>query len=60
MHLVRSALEQQLTPELRARRDQLEVQLAELRGRKAKLAEDKYLAELEKLLVAIAELYQGT
>jgi hypothetical protein len=36
------------------------VQLAELRGRKAKLAEDKYLAELEKLLVAIAELYQGT
>lgn len=60
MHLVRSAQEQQLTPERRAQRDRLEVELAELRGRKAKLKEENYLAELEKLLIAIAELYDGT
>lgn len=60
MHLVRSAQEQQLTAERRARRDRLEVELAELRGRKAQLAEEQYLAELEKLLVAVAELYDGS
>jgi hypothetical protein len=60
MHLVRSAAEQQLAPERRARRDHLEVQLAEVRSRKAKLSEEKYLAELEKLLLEIAALYDGT
>ena len=60
MHLVRSAAEQQLAPELRARRDRLEVQLAEVRGRKAKLPEEKYLAELEVQLLELAALYDGT
>ena len=60
MHLVRSAAEQQLSPERRARRDRFELQLAELRGRKAKLPEGKYLAELEKLLLELAALYEGT
>lgn len=59
-HLVRSAAEQQLSPELRERRDKLELQLAELRGRKSKLNEEKYYQELEKLLVELATVYDGT
>lgn len=59
MHLLRSTEEQQLSPELRAKRDHLELQLAELRTRKAKLPEEKYLAELERLLLQLADLYEG-
>ena len=59
-HLVRSAAEQQLDPAIRARRDRLELQLAELRGRKAKLSEEKYFQELEKLLLELAAVYDGT
>ena len=59
-HLVRSVAEQQLSPETRARRDGLELQLVELREGKAKLAEDAYFLALEKLLLEIASLYEGT
>lgn len=59
-HLVRSAAEQQLSPELRARRDQLELQLSGLRERKAKMNEEKFYQELEKILLEIARLYEGT
>jgi hypothetical protein len=57
---VRSEQEQQLPAELRARRDQLELELAALRSRKAKLSEEKYLEEIEKILLAIAALYEGS
>jgi hypothetical protein len=59
-HLVRSAAELQLSPEMRARRDQLEVQLSALREKKAKMNEEKYYQELEKVLLEIAALYEGT
>ena len=59
-HLVRSAAEQQLPAESRARRDELEVQLATLRERKPKMNEEKYFQELEKLLLELAALYDGT
>lgn len=59
-HLVRSAAELQLAPEIRARRDKLEVRISELRGRKAKLADAAYYAELEKLLLELAALYEGS
>jgi hypothetical protein len=59
-HLVRSAAEQQLSPEVRARRDQLEQQISALRERKEKLNEEKYFQELEKLLLELAALYDGT
>ena len=58
--LVRSAAEQQLTAETRARRDQLERQIAELRETKAKLGEAAYFQQLEKLLLELAALYDGT
>jgi hypothetical protein len=56
--LIRSAREQQLPPEIRARRDELERTLAELRQKKSKLSEDEYLAQLEPILVEIAKLYE--
>ena len=59
-HLVRSAAEQQLPGAARARRDALELQIAKLREGKTKMAEAKYFAELEKLLLALAAVYEGT
>lgn len=59
-HLVRSAAEQQLSSELRARRDQLELQISALRERKPKLNEEKYYQEMEKLLLELARVYDGT
>jgi hypothetical protein len=59
-HLVRSAAEQQLSPELRARRDRLEQQISALREKKEKLKEENYFVELEKLLLELASLYDGT
>jgi hypothetical protein len=59
-HLVRSVAEQQLSPEARARRDALELQLSALREKKPKMNEEKYYQELEKVLLEIAALYDGT
>ena len=59
-HLVRSAAEQLLSSELRARRDKLEVDLSVLREQKAKMNEGKYFQELEKLLLELAAVYEGT
>lgn len=59
-HLVRSVAEQQLPPEIRAKRDQLEIEVAKLREQKAKMPEDAYFRELEKLMLQIAELYERT
>ena len=57
-HLIRSQAEQKLSPEVRARRDTLEQNIARLRLRKASLAEDEYYQHLEVLLVELARLYQ--
>lgn len=59
-HLVRSPAEQQLSADLRARRDALELQISALRDRKAKMNEEKFYQELEKLLLDLARLYDGT
>lgn len=58
--LVRSAVEQQLTPTTRAQRDALELQVAKLRDAKAKMTEDDYYGELEKLLLQLASLYDAS
>jgi hypothetical protein len=57
---VRSAAEQQLPADVRARRDQLELQLSALREKKSKMNEEKYYQELEKVLLDLAALYEGT
>ncbi|HUR58996.1 MAG TPA: hypothetical protein VM029_14880 [Opitutaceae bacterium] len=59
-HLVRTAAEQQLPPEVRARRDALELEVAKLRDAKAKMTEDAYYKQLEKLLLQLAALYETT
>ncbi len=56
-HLVPSAEERRLSPEARARRDALEGRLSEVRARKAQLAEDAYLRELEGVLRELAAVY---
>lgn len=57
--VVRGDAEQKLSPELRARRDELEEKLSALRSRKAQMAEDDYYQQLETILVETARLYQG-
>ena len=47
-----------MPPELRARRDQLELQVMDLRDSKAKLSEDEYFSKLEPLLREIAQIYE--
>jgi hypothetical protein len=55
--LVPGPSDQALSPEVRARRDQLELAVARLREGKAKLSEDDYYARLENLLLQLARLY---
>lgn len=57
--LVRSAREQQLPPEVRNRRDELERNLAEVRQRKGELSADEYFTLLEPILLELAKLYQS-
>ncbi|MBC7821598.1 MAG: hypothetical protein IAG10_32330 [Planctomycetaceae bacterium] len=59
LHLVRSSREEQLSATHRARRDELEAELAELRQRKSQIAEDEYLQQIEPLLVELARLYEA-
>lgn len=56
-HLVRSEAEQKLSPEQRARRDDLELAIEDLRERKAKLGEDEYYRRLETLMLELARVY---
>ena len=58
MNLVRSANEQELSPVLRTRRDELEAQLSTLRDRKSQMKEEDYYNQLEKILVETAKLYE--
>jgi hypothetical protein len=48
-----------LTPELRDRRDQLEAAIRHLRTRQPEMDEESYYAELEPLLLEMAELYDA-
>lgn len=56
-HLVRSLAEQKLQPEVRARRDELEREIAAFRSQKTKLPEDEYYQKLEVMLLELSRLY---
>ncbi len=56
-HLVRSPQEQQLSPEQRARRNELETSIENLRRRKTELEAEQYYAELETLCLELARIY---
>jgi len=58
LHLLSSPTEAALPPELRGKRDQLELQVMDLRDNKAKQSEDEYFAKLEPLLREIAQIYE--
>jgi hypothetical protein len=49
--------EQDVAPELRAKRDALELSIAQLREKKSQYSEDDYYRELEKLLVQLLQVY---
>jgi hypothetical protein len=57
-HLVLTPSERAMPPDLRARRDELEVELENLRRRKATTPEAEYYAQLEALLIELARLYE--
>jgi hypothetical protein len=58
-HLVRSDVEQSLPPGVRAKRDEIEQQVLALRDRRKQFANDEaYYAELEPLLIRLAEAYE--
>ena len=59
IHLIRSNEEQRMSPEVRARRDELELSAARLRDSKQQLGEDEYYRRLEELMRALAELYSS-
>jgi hypothetical protein len=56
--LLRSPTETTMPPDLRARRDQLELQVMELRDTRAKLSDQEYFSRLEPLLCEIARIYE--
>ena len=56
-HLLHSEAEADIPPDLRARRDQLELQVMRLRDAKTQIDEDTYFARLEVLLSEIARIY---
>ncbi len=58
-HLIRSPQDQQLSPALRARRDELELAVINLRDKKDKLSEDDYYRRLEAVLVELAKVSGG-
>lgn len=59
VHLIRSEQEQKMPPEVRARRDELEMSVARLRESKQQFAEDEYYKRLENLMVELAKLYSS-
>jgi hypothetical protein len=56
--LVPNNVELELSPEVRARRDELEQKMSVLRLNKAKMNEDDYYRQLEGILVEMARLYE--
>jgi hypothetical protein len=58
--LIRSEVEQQLAPEARERRDELEAQLEGLRTRKYTLQTDEYYDRLELIFIELATLYAAS
>jgi hypothetical protein len=57
LHLVLSQAEQALPPDVRAKRDALELEIGRLRANKSQHPNEKYYDELEKLLLQLADTY---
>lgn len=57
-HLIRSADEQKMPPELRVKRDELELTINHLRGKKSSMRGADYDKALEKILLELAHVYE--
>jgi hypothetical protein len=57
-YLIRSEAENNMPPQLRAQRDQLELEVVKLRDAKENFSEDEYFSRLEKLLYKMARIYE--
>jgi hypothetical protein len=58
IHLVPSSQENEMPPELRAERDEIELQITRLRQAKSEMSDDAYYAALERLLIRMARIYE--
>ena len=56
--LIPSELERKIPPELKAKRDKLEMDIIKLRDSKDLYTEDEYFAQLEKLSCEMAKIYE--
>ena len=56
-HLILSQNEQAMPPELRAKRDELELKIETLRGKKPSMSESDYYTQLDPLLLELSRLY---
>lgn len=59
VHLAPSAEELALPPELRKRRDELELEVMQLRYAREEMEEEAYYRKLERVFVEMAGLYEG-
>jgi hypothetical protein len=57
-HIVYSETESQMPPDLRAKRDKLELEVVKLRDSKENFSEEEYFSKLESLLYEIAKIYE--
>ena len=57
VHLVLGKAEQDLPAEVRAKRDAIELSIAQLRDTRSQYSEDDYYHKLEKLLIELIEVY---
>jgi len=58
LHLVHSPIEAAMPPELRAKRDRLELQIMELRDARSRYSQAEYFSKLEPLVREIAAIYE--
>jgi hypothetical protein len=58
LHLVPSDPEKAMPSDLRRRRDQLELQVLQLRDGRGKISDDEYYRRMEPLVLELARLYQ--
>lgn len=60
VHFIQSEAEARLTPEMRKRRDELELQMEQLRALKARMSETEYFEALEKVALELGRLYRDS
>jgi hypothetical protein len=58
IHFIPNEAEAKLSPALRKKRNDLELELEQKRSRKAELSEEAYLKEIEPILLELAKLYR--